>query len=65
MERKSIVILSFDTLGDLSLRQPLFSALLDQGYPITVAVRRNYEMLLPLSDPRLKAITMEIKFAFR
>ena len=56
MERKSIVILSFDTLGDLTLRQPLFSALLDQGYPITVVVRHDYERLLPILDPRLAVI---------
>ncbi len=56
MERRSIVILSFDTLGDLILRQPLFSALLDNGCTIAVAVRRNYEMLLRILDPRLKAI---------
>ncbi len=60
MERGSIVILSLDTLGDLTLRQPLFSALLDQGYPITVVVRRHYATLLPFLDPRLKAITTEI-----
>ena len=60
MERLSIVILSFDTLGDLVLRQPLFSALLDEGYPTTVVLRRNYEKIPPLLDPRLKVITTKI-----
>ncbi len=60
MERGSIVILSFDTLGDLVLRQPLFTALLDEGYPITVVVRHDYERILPLLDSRLKAIKTQI-----
>ena len=47
MERGSIVILSFDTLGDLTLRQPLFSALLEEGYHTTVVLRRNYEGSCP------------------
>ncbi len=59
-DKKSIVILSFDTLGDLILRQPLFSALLDEGYPITVVVRDGYRGILPLLDRRLKAITTKI-----
>jgi len=60
MERESIVVLSFDTLGDLILRQPLLTALLDEGHPVTVVVRRTYERILPLLDPRLEAITTEI-----
>jgi len=60
MERGSIVILSLDTLGDLVLRQPLFTALLDEGYPITVVVRHDYEGILPLLDSRLKAIKTQI-----
>jgi len=59
-DKKSIVILSFDTLGDLILRQPLFSTLLDEGYSTTVVLRRNYERILPLLDRRLKAITTKI-----
>ena len=47
-------------MGDLILRQPLFTTLLDEGYPITVVVRRNYERILPLLDPRLKVITTKI-----
>ena len=60
MERLSIVILSFDTLGDLILRQPLFTSLLDEGCPLTVVVRDGYECILPLLDRRLKAITTKI-----
>ncbi len=59
-DKKSIVILSFDTLGDLVLRQPLFTSLLDEGYSTTVILRRNYERILPLLDRRLKAITTKI-----
>jgi len=59
-DKESIVILSLDTLGDLILRQPLLSALLDEGYPTTVVLRRNYERILPLLDPRLKVITTKI-----
>ncbi len=59
-DKKSIVILSFDTLGDLILRQPLFTTLLDEGYAITVAVRDNYQSILPHLNGRLKAITTKI-----
>ena len=59
-DKKSIVILSFDTLGDLVLRQPLFTSLLDEGYSTTVILRRKYERILPLLDRRLKAITTKI-----
>src|SRR5215471_11257217 len=57
---KRVVILSFDSFGDLTLRQPLFTALLEAGDQVTVAVRQGYDRLLPFLDPRLGVVTTEI-----
>jgi ADP-heptose:LPS heptosyltransferase/predicted nuclease with TOPRIM domain len=60
MIHKNIVILSLDTLGDLTLRQPLFSALLDARHTVTVVVRRGYDRLIPFLDKRLTVIVTNI-----
>lgn len=57
--KKNIVILCFDTFGDITLRQPLFSGLLEQGYEVTVIVRKSYDQLITHLDSRLKVITTE------
>src|SRR5262245_44138916 len=57
---KRVVILSFDSFGDLTLRQPLFTALLEAGNQVTVAVRQGYDRLLPFLDPRLGVVTTAI-----
>ena len=54
------VILALDTLGDLVLRQPLFSELLDRHYSVTVVVRRGYEEIVPYLDARLRTVTTAI-----
>ena len=57
---KQVVIFSFDSLGDLTLRQPLFTALLDAGHRVTVTVRRECHQLLPFLDERLDYVVTEI-----
>ena len=54
------VILCLDTLGDLTLRQPLFSGLLDAGFQVTVVVRRGYETIVPILDRRLEVLVTEV-----
>src|SRR5690349_84662 len=55
-----VVILSFDSFGDITLRQPLFTALLEAGNQVAVAVRHGCHRLLPFVDPRLSIVTTEI-----
>jgi ADP-heptose:LPS heptosyltransferase len=57
---KKLVILCFDTFGDIALRQSFFKALLDLHYDVTVIVRETYAVLLPFLDARLKIITTPI-----
>jgi ADP-heptose:LPS heptosyltransferase len=54
------VVLCLDTLGDLTLRQPLFRGLIDAGFPTTLVVRRGYETLVPFLDPRLDALVTDV-----
>lgn len=49
-----------DTLGDLTLRQPLFSAVLDAGFDVTVAVRHAYAPLVPFLDRRLAVLSTDV-----
>ena len=53
-------VLCLDTLGDLTLRQPLFSGLLDSGFEVTVVARRGYETLVPFLDRRLQALATDV-----
>lgn len=65
-QKKNITVLSLDTLGDITLRQPLFAGLLDADYKVTVVVQAKYQNLISLIDKRLNIITTEInpyKFA--
>jgi ADP-heptose:LPS heptosyltransferase len=50
------VFVCLDTLGDLTLRQPLFTAALDAGLEVTVVVRAAYAPLVPHLDPRLATL---------
>ena len=60
MQPGKTVILCLDTLGDLTLRQPLFSGLLDAGFQVTVVVRRGYETIVPILDRRLEVLVTEV-----
>jgi ADP-heptose:LPS heptosyltransferase len=60
LEPGKTVVLCLDTLGDLTLRQPLFRGLLDAGFPTTLVVRRGYETLVPFLDPRLEVLVTEV-----
>lgn len=55
-----IVLLALDTFGDLVLRQPLFSGLLDRGCDVTVVVRSGYESIVPHLDRRLHTIAVDV-----
>lgn len=54
--KKRIVILCFDSLGDITLRQPLFGGLLDQGHEVTIVVREGYDRLISYLDQRLSVV---------
>ena len=60
MNRGNILMLSFDSLGDIVLRQPLFSILSEKGYRVAVAVRKGFENILPILDQRVSVITVAI-----
>lgn len=55
-----VVVLCLDTLGDLTLRQPLFRALLDSGRRVTVVARPEFVPFVPFLDPRLETLTVDI-----
>jgi ADP-heptose:LPS heptosyltransferase len=55
-----ILITNPDTLGDLILRQPLFTALLDHGHEVCLALRRTYSLIAPYLDSRLHVLTFDI-----
>lgn len=55
------VFVCLDTLGDLTLRQPLFSAALDADIEVTVAAREPYAPLVPHLDRRLRALAVEVE----
>ena len=48
------LVLSFDTFGDILLRQPMLTALLDRGVRVTLAVREAFAGLAAFLDPRLE-----------
>lgn len=50
------VVFSLDSLGDLTLRQPLLSGLLDRGNAVCVVTRSFYADILPAMDQRLACI---------
>ncbi len=54
------MIVALDTLGDMVLRQPFFTGLVDRGSDVTVVVRRGYDEILRYLDRRLNAIVTEI-----
>lgn len=54
------VFLCLDTLGDLTLRQPLFAAVLDAGFDVTVVVREAYAPLVPFLDERLRTLATDV-----
>ncbi len=54
------LVVCLDTLGDLTLRQPLLSALLDGGLEVGVVVREAYAPLVPFLDPRLGVVTTDV-----
>ncbi len=58
--RRHIVILALDTLGDLVLRQPLFTGLLDDGHRVTVVVRAGYDEIISHLDSRLGVAVTEV-----
>jgi ADP-heptose:LPS heptosyltransferase len=60
LQASKTVVLCLDTLGDLTLRQPLFSGLLDAGFQVTVVVRRGYETIVPFLDRRLEVLVTDI-----
>lgn len=60
MPPRSVFVLSLDSYGDLTLRQPLFRALLDAGLRVGVAVRRPHDGLLPFLDRRLEALATDL-----
>jgi hypothetical protein len=49
-------VLSLDALGDLTLRQPLLSGLLDSGAAVCVVTRSHCAELVPFIDQRLTSI---------
>jgi ADP-heptose:LPS heptosyltransferase/GT2 family glycosyltransferase len=55
-----VAIVALDTLGDLVLRQPLFSELLDRGAAVSVVARAGYDEILPFLDRRLRVITVSL-----
>lgn len=55
-----LLVLSLDTYGDVLLRQPLLTRLLDQGHRVTLAVRRGYEDIVPFLDPRLELAVSDV-----
>jgi ADP-heptose:LPS heptosyltransferase/glycosyltransferase involved in cell wall biosynthesis len=58
--RARVVLLALDTLGDLVLREPLFSGLLEHGCQVTVVVRPPYDTILPYLDRRLDAVVVDV-----
>jgi ADP-heptose:LPS heptosyltransferase/GT2 family glycosyltransferase len=54
------LVLAFDTYGDLVLRQPLLTRLVDEGHRLTVALCRSYRGILPFLEPRAQVVTTEI-----
>jgi ADP-heptose:LPS heptosyltransferase/GT2 family glycosyltransferase len=55
-----VAIIALDTLGDLVLRQPLFSELLDRGHAVTAIARTGYDEILPFLDARLRVIPVAL-----
>ena len=55
-----VAIVALDTLGDLVLRQPVFSELLDRGSLVTVVARAGYDQILPFLDRRLRVLAVSL-----
>lgn len=55
-----VAIIALDTLGDLVLRQPLFSELLDRGAAVTLIARSGYDGILPFLDARLRVLAVDL-----
>lgn len=51
---RHVLVLSFDTYGDILLRQPLLTALLDRGARVTLAVRAAFAGIARFLDQRLE-----------
>ena len=54
------LVLAFDTYGDLVLRQPLLTRLVDEGHRVTVALCHAYQGILPFLEPRAQVVTTGI-----
>jgi len=48
-----------DSFGDIVLRQPLFTQLIDAGHEVGVLVKRSYSQIVHFLDPRLKIFMMD------
>lgn len=59
MSGKAVVV-CLDTLGDLTLRQPLLSGLLDAGLQVRLVVRAGYAALTPFLDSRLGILRTDL-----
>jgi ADP-heptose:LPS heptosyltransferase len=55
------LVVCLDALGDLVLRQPLLSALLDAGLEVELVVRDVCAPLVPFLDPRLRVMRAAVE----
>ncbi|NDD29117.1 MAG: hypothetical protein EB084_12705 [Proteobacteria bacterium] len=55
-----VVVICPDALGDLVLRQPLLTALVEKGHAVTVAARSHVAALTSYIDPRLDVLTIPV-----
>lgn len=60
MSATRVFAVCLDTLGDLVLRQPLLSGLLDEGFEVRILVRTPYAALMPFLDPRLSLLATDL-----
>lgn len=58
--RARVAVICPDSLGDLVLRQPLLTALVERGHEVTVAARAHVTALLPFIDDRLRAVEVPV-----
>lgn len=57
--KERILVLSLDSLGDLTLRQPLITRLLNAGFDLSVVLRGECKDLPPVIDARLGSFVTE------
>jgi ADP-heptose:LPS heptosyltransferase/GT2 family glycosyltransferase len=57
---RHLLVLAFDTFGDLLLRQPLLTSLLDRGCRVTLVARPAFARLAPYMDRRLEVFVSTI-----